>query len=149
MIRLTVAGAAGRMGKTILALALRDSDFEIAGALEHPESPALDQDVGALIGREPVGVQVSHDTERALRDSDVLIDFTQPSATPSHLKWALKTKTSYVLGTAGLKEKNFSSSSQRLQKDRDRPVSQHEHRRQSLIQTCGNSRQGFGRFLRY
>jgi 4-hydroxy-tetrahydrodipicolinate reductase len=107
MIRLTVAGAAGRMGKTILSLALRDSDFEIAGALEHPESPALGQDVGALTGREPVGVQVSHDPDRALRGSDVLIDFTHPSATPLHLKAVLKAKTSYILGTTGLNEKIF------------------------------------------
>lgn len=107
MIRLTVAGAAGRMGKTILSLALRDGGFEIAGALEHPESPALGQDAGTLIGREPVGVQVSHDPERALRHCDVLIDFTHPSATPLHLKAALKTKTAYVLGTTGLPEKIF------------------------------------------
>ena len=96
MIRLVVAGAAGRMGKTILALAGRDPQFRIAGGLEHPESPALGNDIGVLTGSEPLGVSVGHDPYAVLKGADVLIDFTHPSAVPAHLAAALKTKTAYV-----------------------------------------------------
>ena len=107
MIRLVVAGAAGRMGKTILALAGRDPQFRIAGGLEHPESPALGSDIGVLTGSEPLGVSVGHDPCAVLKGADVLIDFTHPSAVPAHLQAVLKTKTAYVLGTTGLGEKTL------------------------------------------
>ena len=64
MIRLAVAGAAGRMGKTILTLANRDSQFRIVGGLEHAESPVLGSDLGLLIGSEPLGAFVTHNTLR-------------------------------------------------------------------------------------
>ncbi len=105
MIRLVVAGAAGRMGKTILTLASRDREFQIVGGLEHAASPALGTDIGMLVGSEPLGAVVSHDPNAILKKADVLIDFTHPSATPSHLRAALKTKTALAIGTTGLGEK--------------------------------------------
>lgn len=105
MIRLAVAGAAGRMGKTILSLASKDRDFKIVGGFESPESPALGTDLGKLIGREPLKIPVSHYPFEALRGADVLIDFTHPTTTDAYLRAALKFKTAYVLGTTGLDAK--------------------------------------------
>ena len=102
MIRLAVAGAAGRMGRTILRLASDDPSFEIVGGLEHPENSCLGCDIGDLIGREPLAAKVSRDADAVLEKADVLIDFTHPQATPAHLKAVLKAKTAYVLGTTGL-----------------------------------------------
>ncbi len=104
MIRLVVAGAAGRMGKAILRLAAEDKSFQIAGGLEHRENPAVGRDLGELIGTPYLRVAVSSDPEAALKKADVLIDFTHPSATRLHLQAALKTKTAYVLGTTGLED---------------------------------------------
>ena len=104
MIKLAVAGAAGRMGKAILMLAAQDKSFSIAGGIEHPESSALGTDIGELLGVEPLGVKVSGSPYEILQKADVLIDFTHPSATPGHLKAAVKTKTGYVVGTTGLGE---------------------------------------------
>ncbi len=105
MIKLAVAGAGGRMGKAILTLAHRDRAFQIVGGLERSDSSALGQDIGPLIGTEPLGAFINHDPYRILEEADVLIDFTHFSATEAHLKAALKTKTAYVLGTTGLDEK--------------------------------------------
>lgn len=109
-IRLAVAGAAGRMGKMILSLALRDSDFEITGALESESCNLLGEDLSRVLGvSDPLGVPLTHDCGIALKEADVLIDFTHPSAMPFYLNAALRTKTAYVLGTTGLDEKAIAS----------------------------------------
>lgn len=102
MIRLAVAGAAGRMGKTILSLAARDRDFRIVAGLEHPASPEVGKDLGSLIGVKPLGVCVESQAQAALENADVLIDFSEPHAAAAHLKAALRSRTAYVLGTTGL-----------------------------------------------
>ncbi|MCM8776559.1 MAG: 4-hydroxy-tetrahydrodipicolinate reductase [Candidatus Omnitrophica bacterium] len=104
MIRLAIAGVAGRMGKVILNLAVQDSEFQIVGALEHPESPVLGQDAGLLVRDEPLNVIISNDSDRVLKGADVLIDFTHPSAVEKNLKAVVKAKTAYVIGTTGLGE---------------------------------------------
>lgn len=106
MIRLAVAGASGKMGKAILGLAARDKKIKITGALDGPKSEVLGEDAAALIGSsEPLGVIVSSDASKVLKDADVLIDFTHPSVTLEYLDAAVKTKTSYVLGTTGIDAK--------------------------------------------
>lgn len=103
MIRLAVAGASGRMGKAILTLAARDKKIKIVGALESPTSELLGEDLSRLLNApEPLGVIISSDAGAVLKDADVLIDFTHPSVTLQYLNAAVKTKTSYVLGTTGL-----------------------------------------------
>lgn len=100
MIKLAVAGAAGRMGKTILGLAAKDKSFQLVTALEHSKSPELGQKIG--------GVILTSDLA-ALKGAQVLIDFTHADATPENLKACLQNKTAYVLGTTGLSEKVLSS----------------------------------------
>jgi 4-hydroxy-tetrahydrodipicolinate reductase len=107
MIRLAVAGAAGRMGKTILGLAQKDPAFQITGGMESADHPALGTDIGFLIGSEPSGNLISYDPELLLKDADVLIDFTHPSALPKNLKAAVANKVGYVLGTTGLGAKEI------------------------------------------
>ena len=102
MIRIAVAGASGRMGKAIMRLAHEDPQFRITGVLEHPQSQALGEDVGKLIGVESLGVTVTLDPFQAVMGAHALIDFTHPSATESHLKAVMKNKVGYVIGTTGL-----------------------------------------------
>jgi 4-hydroxy-tetrahydrodipicolinate reductase len=109
MIKLAVAGAAGRMGRTILTLALRDKEYKIVGGLESRDNALLGNDIGQLIGSEPLGVSISHSPEAVLKEADVLIDFTHPSAMEAHLKACLKSKTAYVLGTTGLQDKHLAA----------------------------------------
>ncbi|MFH0985303.1 MAG: 4-hydroxy-tetrahydrodipicolinate reductase, partial [Candidatus Omnitrophota bacterium] len=102
MIRLVMAGAAGRMGKMILQLAGRDKAFSIAGALEQRGHAALGQDLGPILGRDLMGVKVTQDATTAMRHADVLIDFSHFSALPENLKAAVKTRTACVIGTTGI-----------------------------------------------
>ncbi len=107
MIRLSVAGAAGRMGRMILSLAAKDPEFKIVGGFESPDSEFLGADIGPLIGKESMGVKLSDYPFEALKNSDVLIDFTHPSTTEVYVRAVLKHKVAYVLGTTGLDAKSL------------------------------------------
>src|SRR5512140_213415 len=102
MIKLVMAGAAGRMGKVILQLASRDKAFKIVGALEQRGHATLGQDLGPVIGQDLMGVKVTQDPTDALKTADVLIDFSHWSAIPENLKAAVKTHTAYVIGTTAI-----------------------------------------------
>lgn len=105
MIKLAVAGAAGKMGKAILGGAFKDKAFQVTGALEHASSPSLGKDLGEILGLGSRGVKISSDLSAVLKKSDVLIDFTHPTAIASNLDACVKTKTAYVLGTTGFDAK--------------------------------------------
>ena len=104
MIKLVIAGAAGRMGKILLQLASRDKAFKIVGGLEQRGHAALGQDLGPLIGRDLMGVKVTQDATAALRNADILIDFSHFSAIPENLAAAVRTRTACVIGITGIPE---------------------------------------------
>ena len=102
-IRLVISGCCGRMGRAIASLALQDSVFAVAAALEAPGNPSLGQDYGTLLGRPtPLGVRVSDDAKAGLAQGDVLIEFTAPDATLAHAALAKQLKKPMVIGTTGL-----------------------------------------------
>ncbi len=108
-IKIAVAGASGKMGRRILALASQDAGLQIAGALERADAPELGTDAGTLIGQKTLGVKMTADPEEALSLSQVLIDFTHPTAVDEHLQAALRFKIGMVIGTTGLSEKTRAS----------------------------------------
>lgn len=79
-VRIAVNGAAGRMGRRIVALSHADADLEVAAALDGPDCPHLKADAGELAGVGTIGVPVAtelHDTV------DVVIDFSTPDGLTS------------------------------------------------------------------
>lgn len=104
MIKLAVAGALGRMGQRILTLASQDSAFKIVGAVEYTEHPNVGKDVGTLVFGKEIGVFVTAKIAEALEKADVVIDFSHHSALKLNIQEAVRSKTSYVLGTTGLTE---------------------------------------------
>lgn len=97
-IRLAVAGAAGRMGRRIIALAADQADLTLVAALESAGSPHLNQDAGQLAGARPNQVAVSADSTV---DFDVLIDFTRADVTARWLDVCLRRQRPIVIGTTG------------------------------------------------
>ena len=100
--RIIVAGAAGRMGRTILSLAAIDHQIRIAGAFERADHPEIGRDVGALIGTKARNVPVHPDLRECIHTGNVIIDFTHADAAPQNLQVALKEKKAMVIGTTGL-----------------------------------------------
>ena len=81
---LIVAGAAGRMGRTVIEAARGDARFCVAAALEAPGHAALGRDAGEFLGVE-LGARITADAEPAMRPGACLIEFTRPPATLEHL----------------------------------------------------------------
>ncbi len=103
-IQLVIAGCCGRMGSRIATLALADSAFAIAGAIEGKTHPAIGQDLGLLLGSKALGVRVTADGHDALQHAEVLIEFTTPEATLEHVQLARQLKKPMVIGTTGLSD---------------------------------------------
>jgi 4-hydroxy-tetrahydrodipicolinate reductase len=99
-IRIAIAGAGGRMGRTLIEAVLSADDARLTAALEQPGNPLLGKDAGELVGQH-CGVQVSSDFEAALAQADCLIDFTRPEGTLEHLAVCRKRGVHIVIGTTG------------------------------------------------
>lgn len=97
-----VAGACGRMGQTILRLALADSSIKVAGAFERSDHSSIGRDIGEILGQDSVKVPVHPDFRECVGVGNVVIDFTHPAATAQNLKVAVQKKIGMVIGTTGL-----------------------------------------------
>ncbi|MFO0973033.1 MAG: 4-hydroxy-tetrahydrodipicolinate reductase [Phycisphaerae bacterium] len=98
-IRLAIAGAAGRMGRRIVALAHADARFAIAAALEQAASPDAERDAGVLAGIGEIGLPVG---DAAPGDFDVLLDFSSPAGTRQWLGHCVERRRAMLIGTTGL-----------------------------------------------
>jgi 4-hydroxy-tetrahydrodipicolinate reductase len=102
-VKLAIAGAAGRMGRTLIEATLGDPELELAAALERPGHPALGRELGELVGL-PCTLALSADVEAALAAADVLIDFTRPEGTLAHVEGCARLGKAMVIGTTGFGE---------------------------------------------
>ncbi|HEB94835.1 MAG TPA: 4-hydroxy-tetrahydrodipicolinate reductase, partial [Sedimenticola thiotaurini] len=73
----------------------------LGAATERPDSSLLGSDAGELAGIGRLGVPVVDSLERVLDDFDVVIDFTVPGATLSHLQLCRDHGKRMVIGTTG------------------------------------------------
>ncbi|RKZ28263.1 4-hydroxy-tetrahydrodipicolinate reductase [bacterium] len=103
MIRLAVNGAAGRMGRSVIALAFYDDRFEIRAATEKEDHPQIGTDCGVPAGIGESGVLISE----TAGDFDVIIDFSDPEGLLTAIELALKNSAAIVTGTTGLDEKHL------------------------------------------
>ncbi len=101
--RIGVLGAGGRMGR-ILIQAVQQAGYQLAAAVERPESSLVGSDAGELAGIGHIGVKISGSLVDVLKDCDVVIDFTAPVATEQHLKLCSDAGVAMVIGTTGFSE---------------------------------------------
>ncbi|MCB2216882.1 4-hydroxy-tetrahydrodipicolinate reductase [Desulfofustis glycolicus] len=102
MMRVIVAGAAGRMGRRVGVMVDRHPDLVYGGAFEVPGSPAVGSDAGELAGLGRNGVLIGAGFESVIEDGDVIIDFTFHEATMSFARLAADHHKAMVIGTTGL-----------------------------------------------
>lgn len=101
--RIGVLGAGGRMGR-ILIQAVQQAGYQLAAAVERPESSLVGTDAGELAGIGSIGVKVAGSLSEVLKDCDVVIDFTAPVATEQHLQLCAEAGVAMVIGTTGFSE---------------------------------------------
>ena len=99
-MRVTVAGASGRMGRMLIEAVAAADDMVLAGALDVTASTALGHDAAAFLGQSS-GVSITADLEQGLADAQVLIDFTRPEGTLAHLAACRQRGVRAVIGTTG------------------------------------------------
>lgn len=105
MVKVAIAGAAGRMGRALVETVTRsDSDIEITVATVLPDDPVLGIDAGLLAVGVALGVKTIADLSAATEDFDVLIDFTSPEASLQHLAVCQRANKAMVIGTTGFSE---------------------------------------------
>jgi 4-hydroxy-tetrahydrodipicolinate reductase len=90
-VKVAVAGAGGRMGRTLIDAILADRELTLAAAFDVAGSPAIGQPVGST--------KITSDPKSA-QAADVLIDFTRPEGTLAHLQHA----KAMVIGTTGFSD---------------------------------------------
>ncbi len=101
-MRLVVAGAGGRMGRTLVKAIADSKGFALAGALEDARSPLLGWDAGTLAGGAENGIKLVADAGPLMEKADGIIDFTAPSATLAFAALAAKAGNVHIIGTTGL-----------------------------------------------
>lgn len=102
MVRIAIAGAAGRMGGKIISAICDNDQTELVGAFEADGHPALNKKVSMVVGCGSAPGVINSDPEQAIQDADVLIDFTAPQATLANLKACVAAKKAVVVGTTGM-----------------------------------------------
>ncbi len=101
-VRIVVAGAAGRMGKTLIRIIAETEGAVLHGALEAKGHPDLGQDAGVLAGLKPCGVMLSDDPLPVLAHAQALIDFTVPKVSVELAALSAQARITHVLGTTGM-----------------------------------------------
>jgi 4-hydroxy-tetrahydrodipicolinate reductase len=99
--RLTVVGAAGRMGRRVVALAVGSKQFDVVGAVDADSHPDMGRDAGLLAGVGALDVDLAASWPEA---SDVVIDFSLPEGADNTLHYCTEKGIALVMGTTGLSQ---------------------------------------------
>ena len=75
MIKIAIAGAAGRMGTTLAQAIHQTEGMRLVGAIEQPDSSMIGADVGEMAGLGKIDLPISHSIGELLGTIDILIDF--------------------------------------------------------------------------
>ena len=102
-LRVTVVGAGGRMGQTLLRAVLAEPRMRLVGALDRPDAPSQGQDAGALAGAGACGVLIGADPLPVFAQTDAVLDFTAPEATLGYSELSAQARIVHVIGTTGLR----------------------------------------------
>jgi len=101
-VKIGIVGCGGRMGRLLVAEVAAAEGAAVAGGCASPGSAGVGQDLGEFAGIGRIGIPVGDKPEKLFRDSDVLIEFTTPAATETHVALAVDLGKPMVIGTTGL-----------------------------------------------
>lgn len=101
VVKLAIHGAAGRMGKRLVALGTSDPALQLVAAIEHAKHPDLSRDAGLLAGVAEAAVPLSSSLDFT---ADVVIDFSLPESALALVQSCVTHKRPLVLATTGMSE---------------------------------------------
>jgi len=100
-MRLVIAGAGGRMGRTLILAIAATKGVTLAGAAEAADSAVIGRDAGELAGLGPNGIKIVSDVGALLKGADGLVEFTVPAATLALAELTAAAGIVHVIGTTG------------------------------------------------
>src|SRR5262249_50080844 len=100
-MRLIVAGAGGRMGRTLIHAIAATDGVILAGAVDAPGSAVIGRDAGEVAGLGKNGISVAADVAPLLAQADGLVDFTTPAATLAFAGLTANRGLLHLIGTTG------------------------------------------------
>ncbi len=101
MVKICVAGAAGRMGNAIIREAV-SKGHQIVGAIESSTAPGIGRSLKELnIANSDTKILSSDKLSEALKDADVYISFTVPAAELINIPIVANQSKRIILGTTG------------------------------------------------
>lgn len=101
MVRVAVAGIAGRMGSRIAQLGSEHEKIAVTGGFEHPQHPKIGRDLSEIFGGAPCGRTIAGKMEEVLDEADVIIDFTSAATSLAHMQLAAAAGKPMVIGSTG------------------------------------------------
>ena len=104
MLNIAVTGAAGRMGRALIAACDLNENTRLSAAIERPGNTLVGSDAGDLAGLGPLNIKVNDNLEHVVDAVDTLIDFTSPQSTLHNLEVCVKHGKSIIIGTTGFDE---------------------------------------------
>ena len=93
-ISLAITGCLGRMGQQLIKSVKSEKNFKLVALTENK-----------IINKKINGIKPQLNTEKAFKNTNVIIDFTVPKCTLEILKIASKLKKRVIIGTTGFTQK--------------------------------------------
>ena len=103
-LRIIVAGAAGRMGRTVVRAIHETSELSLTRALEREDSPWLGHDPGPLASPPASGLAIVANPLPLMLSADAIVDFSSPAATIELAALAAQARIAHVIGTTGFSD---------------------------------------------
>jgi len=100
-LNIVVAGASGRMGRTLVREIAQAPGLVLSGALEAEGHPDLGRDAGQLAGLAPNGIPLTADPLPLIASAQAVIDFTRPIVSLMLADLAAQARIVHVIGTTG------------------------------------------------
>jgi 4-hydroxy-tetrahydrodipicolinate reductase len=100
-ITLVIAGAAGRMGQTLIREAAKTHGVKVIAGLEAADNAHQGQDLGRMAGIDDLGARIEADPLPVIAKADALIDFTRPQVSLALADLAAQARIVHVIGTTG------------------------------------------------
>src|SRR5690606_6039014 len=104
MVNIAINGAAGRMCRRLIALAVEDPSLRVAASVQHSRRTMLEQDARdvAAVGRIGTPITTSFPDSGPGDAPAVMIDFSVPAATAAAIRLCRERGVALVVGTTGL-----------------------------------------------
>ncbi len=101
VLKLALIGSCGRMGRAIARLALEQGKFELVGSMESDTFLSLGKTYVEVTGIPTGALKITRSFDSFPEDTQVVIDFSAPLSTLTHLPKAASRGIAYVIGTTG------------------------------------------------